>query len=85
MIIWDKIVKRGDERHLQLSRFINKYRIADIKGGDLYSKRVTMKVYWNTVPYIGLLFDSQKGALEFQLPKSTEMQEYSTELNLTSK
>ena len=32
VIIWDKIVKRNEAHHLKLSNFVNKYRIADIKG-----------------------------------------------------
>lgn len=58
IVIWDKIVTHSDAKVINLQEFVSKYRVADI-AGDFYGKKGKLRLYWNTVPFVGLLGTAQ--------------------------
>ena len=56
VVVWDKIIKRGEKSNLSLKRKPLKYRFFDDgKGGLVDNDNVTLSLWYNTVPNAGLL------------------------------
>ena len=56
VIIWDKIIKRGEKSKLSLKRKPLKYRFFDDgQGGLVNNDNVTLSMWYNTVPNAGML------------------------------
>lgn len=66
IVIWDRIIRRTDSHVLALKNIKNKYPITDITG-KLRGRWVNLKVCWNTVPNVGVLFDTSNGSQSFQM------------------
>jgi hypothetical protein len=69
VVIWDKILRSRGFHRLDLSGFRSKYLAADVDGElGMSGKEATLKVYWNTMPHVGYLFDTQKGMTSTTIP-----------------
>lgn len=56
VVVWDKIIKRGEKSKLSLKRKPLKYRFFDDgQGGLLNNDNVTLSMWYNTVPNAGML------------------------------
>jgi hypothetical protein len=56
VIVWDKIIKRGEKSKLNLKRKPLKYRFFDDgQGGLVDNDNVTLSLWYNTVPNAGIL------------------------------
>jgi signal peptidase complex subunit 3 len=77
--VWDRIVTRKDNKRLSISKLRNKYAINDPHELLQYSclqiiyscrgQDVILKLYWNTVPHVGALFDTQSGEASASVPR----------------
>ena len=56
VVVWDKIIKRGEKTKLSLKRKPLKYQFFDDgEGGLLNNDNVTLSMWYNTVPNAGML------------------------------
>mmetsp|Transcript_41377 Transcript_41377/g.67127 ORF Transcript_41377/g.67127 Transcript_41377/m.67127 type:complete len:174 (-) Transcript_41377:77-598(-) len=55
IVVWDKIIQRGDISNLVLSNIQSKYSLID-QGSGLRSNNVSLSLHWNIMPYAGVLF-----------------------------
>lgn len=67
MVFWDKIIRRQDNKRLAISNLKSKYSITDIED-KLPGKEAVIRLYWNTVPHVGYLFDTQRGEVIVKVP-----------------
>ncbi|PJF18426.1 hypothetical protein PSACC_01748 [Paramicrosporidium saccamoebae] len=71
VVFWDKIIRRTDGKRLSITGLKNKYPMVDIED-RLPGTTATVKMYWNTVPQVGYLFDTQNGSVEVKIPNIGE-------------
>ncbi|KAK3554579.1 hypothetical protein QTP70_025535 [Hemibagrus guttatus] len=55
VVLWDKIVKRGENTKLELKEMKSKYYFFDDGNGLRSNKNVTLALSWNVVPNAGIL------------------------------
>ncbi|XP_027001873.1 signal peptidase complex subunit 3 [Tachysurus fulvidraco] len=55
VVLWDKIVKRGEHTKLELKEMKSKYYFFDDGNGLRGNKNVTLTLSWNVVPNAGIL------------------------------
>ncbi|TSX30750.1 Signal peptidase complex subunit 3 [Bagarius yarrelli] len=55
VVLWDKIVKRGENTRLELRDMKSKYYFFDDGNGLRANKNVTLTLSWNVVPNAGIL------------------------------
>lgn len=55
IVLWDKIVLRGDNAVLDFKNINTKYYFWDDGNGLRGNKNVTLTLYWNIIPNAGLL------------------------------
>lgn len=67
IVVWDKIVRARDFHRIDLHGFRAKYAACDIED-KLPGIEAKLKLYWNTVPHVGLLYDSQAGEATVVVP-----------------
>ncbi|VDP90460.1 unnamed protein product [Echinostoma caproni] len=69
VVLWDKIIKRGSKASLVYRNMNSKYYFWDDGHGLRGNKNVTLKLYWNSIPNVGLLsFKPAKGSFSFAFP-----------------
>jgi signal peptidase complex subunit 3 len=71
VVFWDKIIRRTDGKRLSITGLKNKYPLVDIDD-QLPGTAAIVKMYWNTVPQVGYLFDTQNGSVEVKIPNIGE-------------
>lgn len=54
VVLWDKIVMRGDNKIVELENAASKYFFFD-DGNHLRGRNVTYSLHWNVIPNAGLL------------------------------
>lgn len=53
-VIWDKIIRRGQDYVVDIRRNeYAKYKLDDL--ANVCGKNLTLKFHWNTIPYVGIL------------------------------
>lgn len=52
-VIWDKIIRRGQDYVVDIRNEYGKYKLDDL--ANVCSKNLTLKFHWNTIPNIGIL------------------------------
>jgi len=56
VVVWDRIIKRGEKTKLSLKRKPLKYRFYDDgQGGLVNNDNITLSMWYNTVPNAGML------------------------------
>lgn len=55
IILWDKIIKRGDDAKLDFKKMSSKYYFWDDGNGLKGNKNVTLSLHWNVIPNAGCL------------------------------
>jgi len=79
VILWDKIIDRRKvlegnvDPHINNGNLKAKYSLID-DGNNLRGKKITLKLRWNIVPHVGLLYDQEVVVGEYELPKSYRKQ-----------
>ena len=74
VILWDDILERKyllegrQSAHLRYGFLNGKYTLIDY-GNELRDKTITLKLRWNVVPYVGLLYDQEAVVGQYLLPK----------------
>ncbi|KAL9642652.1 hypothetical protein ABK040_009731 [Willaertia magna] len=72
VILWDKIFRNiplsKEKALLKFPNLKNKYSLIDL-GNQLKGKDVTLKLRWNVVPYVGLLYDQEVVVGNYKLPE----------------
>lgn len=67
VVVWDRILRSVDaNKRIDLDGFKSKYAISD-PSGELIGSKGRLKLYWNTVPQVGWLFDTQKGQIDLEI------------------
>lgn len=67
IVVWDRILQSSDaNKRIDLDGFKSKYSIAD-PSGELIGSSGKLKLYWNTVPQVGWLFDTQSGQTDLNI------------------
>eukprot|EP00126_Sphaerothecum_destruens_P010938 Sdes_comp20827_c0_seq3m17411 len=68
VVIWDKIIKKGQPALLKLTNRNSKYHFFDDGSGLSGHPNVTFSLHWNTIPMTGLLFLKSVGHQSFEFP-----------------
>lgn len=55
VILWDKIIKRGEPAALRYTRVMQEYRFLDTRASLLNNPNVTLYLSWNIIPNAGML------------------------------
>ncbi|NXG24704.1 SPCS3 peptidase, partial [Grallaria varia] len=55
VVLWDKIILRGDNPKLSLKDMKSKYFFFDDGNGLKGNRNITLTLSWNVVPYAGIL------------------------------
>ncbi|VDL49389.1 unnamed protein product [Hymenolepis diminuta] len=55
VVLWDKIIRRGENYNIQYKRMNGKYLFWDDGFGLKDNDNVTLKFYWNIIPNTGLM------------------------------
>lgn len=71
MVFWDKIIRADDNKRLAISNLKGKYSVTDVQD-KLPGTLAVIKLYWNTVSYVGYLFDTHKGEVSVKIPNVGE-------------
>lgn len=66
-MFWDKIIRAGNSKRVSIGNLKSKYPTTDIED-KLPGKEAFIKLYWNTVPHVGYLFDTQFGEVAIKVP-----------------
>ncbi|KAG7333687.1 hypothetical protein KOW79_002094 [Hemibagrus wyckioides] len=73
VVLWDKIVKRGENTKLELKEMKSKYYFFDDGNGLRANKNVTLTLSWNVVPNAGILpLVMGSGHMSVPFPESYE-------------
>jgi hypothetical protein len=69
VVLWDKIVTRREDAHLQLggARSWAKYPIIDQRT-ELRGRLLNVSLHWDVMPYTGLMYFGGAGKYVAQLP-----------------
>lgn len=67
IVIWDKIMLAKDFHRLDLHGVKAKYAPCDPQD-KLPGTEGRLRLYWNTVPWVGLLTDTQRGEVAITIP-----------------
>jgi len=51
-VIWDKIIRRGQNYVVDIKSEYAKYKLDDV--ANVCGKNLTLKFYWNTIPNVGM-------------------------------
>ena len=68
VVIWDRIVTRNDSYVIDLINESAEYILPD-KGVYLRDNNITLKFFYYTSPYGGLMRNFQRGVTHFVTPK----------------
>nr|CAB3266525.1 signal peptidase complex subunit 3-like [Phallusia mammillata] len=55
VVLWDKIIMRGQDANLNINKMNTKYYFFD-DGSDLRGRKVTLSLHWNVIPNSGYLW-----------------------------
>ena len=69
VVVYDRIITSPEEAIIPLTDVFNEYPLMDT-GEELKGTDVTFKLYYETMPYFGLLDVVQHGEYKFTLPVS---------------
>ncbi|EPZ31833.1 hypothetical protein O9G_000312 [Rozella allomycis CSF55] len=58
IIFWDKIIWRTDEKVID-QKVKNVFDISSYKNSKLFGVNATVSFRYNTIPWVGLLFDEE--------------------------
>lgn len=67
LVLWDRIVRARDFKRIDLHGVKAKYAACDLDD-KLPGTEGKVKLYWNTVPHVGLLTTSQAGEAPVVIP-----------------
>ncbi|KAG5450798.1 Signal peptidase complex subunit 3 [Clonorchis sinensis] len=71
VVLWDKIILRGSQANLMYRNMNSKYYFWDDGHGLRGNQNVTLKLYVNTIPNVGLLsFLTTTGSFTFSFPST---------------
>ena len=68
MIIYDKIIQWSDRKKISIMGLKNKYMVTDFED-KMPGKEAKLRVHYNTVPHVGILWDSQRGEVDVKIPE----------------
>jgi len=68
VVLWDKIIRRGDSPLVELHTVKSKYGFFDDGRGLLGNTNVTLELRWNVIPHAGRLPLIASGRHRFQFP-----------------
>jgi len=73
VVLWDKVLLRGESPHLVLRDMKSKYLFFDDGNGLRANKNITLTLSWNVVPNAGILpLVSGNGYISLPFPESYE-------------
>lgn len=71
IVIWDRILEKGDSKRISISGMRNKYPVTDITD-DLPGTNATISLRWNFVPFVGPLTNGKSEERPFKIPEVGE-------------
>lgn len=71
IVIWDRILQKGDSKRISISGMRNKYPVTDISD-NLPGTNATISLRWNFVPFVGPLTNGKSKEKKIMIPEVGE-------------